>query len=180
MVQRNIFQKITNNWSSFYLKRKLKSRNYPARIINFEEVKKIGILYTLEKTASYEIIAGFVNKLQNENIKVRALGLVKRKEDTTQFLPKLSFDFIYPGDLNWFGKPRGKYAEDFLEEELDLLLDLTEDDDFTARYLFSLAKAKLKVGHSDAAAVQINRKQNLSLDDYLREIDHYIRIIKKK
>ncbi|MDZ7740806.1 MAG: hypothetical protein U5Q03_03400 [Bacteroidota bacterium] len=180
MKEKNIFQKLKNIWANFYLRRKVKALNYPARIVNYEEAGKIGILYTLDTIATYERIAGFVKKLQDEQKKVRALGLVKRKEDTRQFLPKLSFDFIYPGDLNWFGKPGGKYAEDFLLEELDLLLDVTKDDDFAAHYLFSLAKAKLKVGHSGAAAVQINRRQDMSLEEYLKEIDHYIRIIKKK
>jgi hypothetical protein len=162
-----------------YLSRKVKSHKRITSIINYQEAKHIGLLYTLDDNKTYEAIERYVKKLQNDGKKVKACGLVKEKNESGKYLPKLSFDFINPSNLNWFGKPLGKYAEEFINETFDILIDVSEDMNYPASCILQLSKAKLKVGHSAASDIRIERKQN-NLVEYLKLIDHYIKILKTK
>ena len=180
MQERNIIQKLIHLWGRLYLKRKIRAKQRKSEFVSFDDARIVGLLYSLDSVATYECISAYVHKLQDENKKVKAIGLVKKKEDTNRFLPKLSFDFIYTSDINWFGKPSGTYAHEFMNLDFDILIDISEKDDYTAEYLLSLSSAKLKAGQSNICDIMIKQKQGIKLEDYIQEIDHYLRIIKKK
>ncbi|MDR2584707.1 MAG: hypothetical protein LBC84_00560 [Prevotellaceae bacterium] len=51
-----------------------------------------------------------------------------------------------PESVNWYGLVRKGFADAFLKEPFDLILNLSKNYFFTTSYLSSLAKATLKVG----------------------------------
>lgn len=161
------------------LKNKLKRLKRNRRVVNLNDAGTVAILYALNDQGTYNIISEFVGSLQQQNKKVKALGLVQHKSDTENFLPKLSYDFIYHKDINWFGKPSGVYTEEFLNTDYDILIDVSNDMDYTSEYLFVLSIAKLKVGYSDNSDVIIERDEKKGLKEYLENISHYLSILKR-
>lgn len=148
--------------------------------------KKIGIIYILNSNETYDLVSNFVKHLQGSQKKVKAIGLVEKKSDTERFLPKLSYDFIYHKDINWYGKPKGHYTEDFLKEDFDILIDISRNGNYAMEYLFALSGAKMKITHRQQSGQRqyydllIQWDKTKSLDVYLEEVMHYLSIIKPK
>jgi hypothetical protein len=55
---------------------------------------------------------------------------------------------ITPQTTNWLGFPKKGIAEDFLNTEFDLLLNIALDNNLVLDYLTALSKARFKVGWS--------------------------------
>lgn len=154
-------------------------------VVNLSDAEKIGIVYFLENENIYREVSGFVKSLQEKKKKVQAIGLVKDKYLTQSFLPKLSYDFIYEKNLNWFGRPSGKYVDEFVRREFDILIDLSNGDSFPVRYIMSRTRAKTKIGF-------FNEKNKEILDLFIKtdnysdvkqliiQIEYYLSIINKK
>ena len=57
-------------------------------------------------------------------------------------------NIIAPKDTNWLGFPKKGLAEDFLNTEFDLLLNIALEQNLILDYLTALSKAHFKVGWS--------------------------------
>jgi hypothetical protein len=155
------------------------------RVINLGEARMIGVVYLLPDEPAYRTISAYVKKLQDTGKIVKALGYVESKRLTGQFLPKLSYDFLYPSGLNWIFKPVSTAAKDFMETDFDILLDLSMDDQLPVMYITGMSKAKFKAGmKSDLRSryldLMIELEEKDGLDELIEQIDHYLSIINKK
>lgn len=155
------------------------------QVINIEDAKSIGVVYFLPEEAVYNTISKFVNKLQTAGKNVKALGYVESKQLTGQFLPKLSYDFLYPAGLGWNLKPTSTAARDFIATEFDILIDLSMIDLLPLNFITGLSKAKFKAGlqsreRSAHLDLMISLKEGDSLDELIKQTDHYLSIINRK
>ena len=154
------------------------------QIINMSEASSIGVLYFLPDEPTYRQISAYVKKLQERGKTVKALGYVESKQLTGQFLPKLSYDFLYPTGINWMLKPTTTAARDFMDAEFDILIDLSTEHHLPLLYLTAFSKAKFKTGlqsdeRSNYLDLMINLDENGGLDELITQIDHYLSIINK-
>jgi Family of unknown function (DUF6913) len=169
---------IKKMWGEVYLQAKLKKAKHKAEFVNWESASSIGIVYVLDEEKTYRFVENFVksNSLLGKDIK--AIGIVKHKKDMENYLPKLSFDFIYQKDLNWFGKPQGQAALNFQANNFDLLIDVSTGEDYPAKYIFLNAKAKLKIAQFEQADVRIGRLEKDNLAMFFKNIAHYLTLLK--
>ena len=154
------------------------------RITNIQDAKRIGILYTLNDIHDYDQVSEFVSELQHEHKEVKALGFVKNKNLISRFLPKLSFDFFSKKDLTWFYKPIHSTVKDFIENEFDILIDLSLQDSFPLKYISGLSRSLCRVGRfSDENTrfydLMIDVDSVVNADEYLKHIKHYLTIINR-
>ena len=155
------------------------------RIFNLDEASRIGILYYLSDEPTYRKISAYVKHLQDTGKTVKALGFVKSKRLTGQFLPKLSYDFLYPSGLSWNYKPVSTAAKDFMESDYDILLDLSTEDFLPLLFITGMSKARFKAGMQSCSRsgfldLMISLDEKDGLDELIKQIDHYLSIINKK
>jgi hypothetical protein len=167
------------------LKRESSRVRRDRKIFNLAGASNIGVLYYLPDEPTYRKISDYVKKLQDTGKIVKALGYVQNKRLTGQFLPKLSYDFLYPAGLNWQFKPIATAAKDFIEAEYDILLDLSVEDHLPLLYITGMSKARFKVGlKSDRRSKYLDLMMDLGdkdgLDELIEQVDHYLTIINKK
>ncbi|MBM3405261.1 MAG: hypothetical protein FJY10_10290 [Bacteroidetes bacterium] len=167
---------------AYHLKNELGKVKRFRRMVNLRDAKTIGILYLLPDEPSYGVIEKIVGELQREQKEVWALGLVRNKNLVNRFLPKLSYDFITPGNLNWFGKPTGNKVKAFIQKEFDILIDLSLSDTFTMKYISGLSHAHLKVGpngtdHTNYYDLLIEKKDTPNVESFFRHALHYLQLI---
>jgi hypothetical protein len=179
-----MFGKIRKRIGQYYFKKEYARQERQCQMTNFNDAKKIGILYTVDEVVDYEWIESFVSQLQGEQKEVKALGFVKNKNLVQRFLPRLSFDFFTKRDLTWFYKPIHQHVSDFIEKEFDILIDLSKQDSFPLKYISGVSNALCRVGkfseeNTDYYDVMIDVKPTMSPDDYLGNIRHYLTIINK-
>lgn len=181
----SILKSIRERSGKIALKKESAHLKRDKQIVNIEEAKSIGIVYFLPEEAVYRTISKFVKKLQESGKNVKALGYVENKQLTGQFLPKLSYDFLYPGGLAWNFKPNAIEARDFIAMEFDILIDLSMEDFLPVHFITGLSKAKFKAGlqSPDRSAhldLMISLKDGDGLDELIKQTDHYLSIINRK
>ncbi len=177
-----VINKIKNLTARYNLKKEMRGQERQKQFVGLSGAKYIGISYYLEDDQTYSVVSGFVKVLQEKNIKVKAMGYVKDKYLTQRYLPKITFDFFYDKDLNWFHKPSGTYVKDFLGEEFDIYIDLTMEEVIPVKYISGKATATFKVGrycdsHNDIFDLLIKVDNSAGVDKLINEINHYLTII---
>jgi hypothetical protein len=153
-------------------------------MMNLADARCIGIMYVLNDVADYDIVAGFVSRLQHERKEVKALGFVKNKILISRFLPKLSYDFFSRKDVTWYYKPIHSKVRDFIEKEFDILIDLNLQDFFPLKYISGLSKAKCRVGrysesNMDFYDLMLEPKPGITMNEYIDQIHHYLSVINR-
>ena len=181
----SVITNIRETTGRILLKRESSHLRRDRKVINMGDAAKIGVVYYLSDEPTYRQISAYVKKLQDSGKVVKALGYVESKRLTGQFLPKLSYDFIYPTNLNWNYRPISSAARDFIETEYDILLDLSTEDRLPILFITGLSKARLKVGmesklRSTYLDLMISLNDKDGLDELIKQIHHYLNIINKK
>ncbi|HSG68379.1 MAG TPA: hypothetical protein VK994_06720 [Bacteroidales bacterium] len=181
----SLLTQIREKAGAFVLKREYAHALRKRKICNIEAAHNIGILYYLPDEAAYDKVSRYVKRLQDRGKTVKALGFVENKHLTGQFLPKLSYDFLYPSGLSWHMKPNSATARDFMQKEFDILIDLSMDDIIPLIYTLALSKARFKVGmQSDIRAEYMDMMISLSgrrdLNELIEQLDHYLNELNKK
>lgn len=176
--------KIKEFIGNYFLNRELKRFSRNNKLINYRDVKNIGILYILDSESTYNKISDFVEKMKNDNKKLKALGFIKNKKTSDKFLPKLSFDFFSENDLNWYKKPDNKYVKDFVNKEFDLLINTDFENIFPLKYITAKSKAYLKTGlyndqNSKYFDLMIKMDKSKDLGEFFNQVIHYLSVINR-
>jgi hypothetical protein len=180
----SIITSIREKTGQINLKRDSSRLQRDKKIVNLGNAGRVGVLYFLPDEPTYRRISDYVKKLQDSGKIVKALGYVHSKRLTGQFLPKLSYDFLYPTGLSWNYKPVSTAAKDFMEEEYDILIDLSIEEHLPLLYLTGMSKARFKAGlkskqRSRYLDLMIDLGEKDGLDELIIQIDHYLSIINK-
>lgn len=177
-----IISKIREQAARTELRRDIRKLQRTPRVINLDKAHNIGVLYFLPDEKTYRTVSNLVKQLQDKGKTVKALAYVEDKRLTGQFLPKLSYDFLYPSGLNWNYKPVSSVARDFIDTEYDILIDLNTGKYLPLIFITALSKARFKAGiqseyNKNHLDMMISLKKNNSLEDGIREMNHYLSLI---
>ena len=152
------------------------------KVIDFASAKNIGVIYELTDEAAHHTVSSFVKELQDNQKVVRAVGYIPGEVVPHYCIPKLSYDFYTRKNQNFYGKPSLPFVNDFLNEEFDLLIDLSLSEITSIYYLSTLAKATFKVGRRkqsfDCYDLMLQINDNTPLDEFIELIKHYINLLK--
>ncbi len=181
----SIFYKIKEYTGKHYLKKNLPKNNRFRKIVNLDDAKTVGIIYELQDEQSYNHICRFIKLLQDKQINVKAIGYFDGNIRPIYAIEKLSLDYYDKKDINWFGKPKGKYVTDFCKTDFDILIDVSLQDSFQTKYIAAFSKAKFKVGkdgenNKTIYDLMIDISVKTTLDEFITLIIHYLSIINKK
>lgn len=162
------------------LRNRLRSLKRKVKVHNFNTAKTAGIIFNSPDENSFEAIKQFLSYLSQFELKVIALGYIHSKKIPETFLMRKGINFYCKTDLNWYYKPKNEIVEQFINQEFDILFDLSIKDFFTVNYVGSLSKATFKIGkQSDNAHLDltIDIKENKSVEYLIDQIKHYLNII---
>jgi len=171
---------------NYLLKKELSKQHRHVEVTNLSTANKVGILYYAEDEATYKTVKEFVGSLREEEgiRKIKTIGYVDKKEVPEHFPLKLEFDYFSKKDLNWYQKPSCIPVDNFLQEDFDILIDLSVEEHYPLKYLLTHTKAKFKVGkqHQGKNAIfdmRIELEQVKSLRFLITQLKHYLNIINK-
>lgn len=181
----SIFGNIRNAVRRYALQRAAAIPGRKKQLISLARSGSVGILFEVPDDEAYQNVYQYIQKLQEMKIKVRAMGFVKEKHLATHFLPVLSFDFLYSKDLNWYGKPTSKQAEDYWSTEFDICINIGSADCFPLKYIACRSLARLRVGpYTDADKVyydlMIHPEEPHDQNTFLQQVHDYLMILNPK
>jgi hypothetical protein len=168
----------------YFLGRK-KEHDRKVETRNFDLSRSIGLLFKAESESDFILVKQYRKHLQSEyGIKsVEALGWISTKEMPDYTVTQRGFTFLNPTLCNWYLQPEGADYEAFINLPFDILIDLTFEEVITLRFALKQSKALMKVGRYhkedyDLYDLTLNLPENTLLDEYLKQTDKYLNIIK--
>jgi len=171
--------------ASFSLKKKLKKTVRTRQTINLNNAKSIGIIYNDNEQKSNEIIKEFVSFLSQKDIQVYVVEFINKKIKSENYIKKKGFNYFSLNDLNWFYKPKSIIVDEFINNDFDILIDLSLNNNcFPVQYINALSKAKFKIGKfyetPNFYDFMINIDSNNDLSFFIEQIKHYLSMINSK
>lgn len=160
-------------------------RNHTAKLqrerlaIKLKDARNIGIVFDMHSEEEYVAVGDFVRSLQQSGKKVWVLGYSKAKRSPVYFSPKLSYDLILRGDVDFFLLPRAKFIPQFIEQEFDILFDLRSDNELPLAYVVELSKARFKIGSGKSGQfgpydIQIDATEVMTIPALIDQMVYYI------
>ncbi len=165
------------------IKRNIKKSVRKVQFFNYETAKSVGILYCIDSKTNFDRIKQYISDLSNRNLKVYALGFVKKPEEIgITYFGQGNFNFFSEKHIGKTGKIKEVCISDFINADIDLVINFTTSNNFYLEYVFALSKAKFKVSsiidckYSD---LNINYDRSKDLNYFISQVDHYMSTIKK-
>jgi len=150
---------------------------------NFESAKSIGLLFSINNKASFDIAKNYYKEIEAQKKDAHALGFVKNTEELGQtYFGQGNFNFYSAKHFSRFGKIKENAISDFTNKEFDILINLSNNNSFYLEYPFALSKAKFKVsGIIDCkySELNISYDKNKDLNYFISQVNYYLNTIKK-
>lgn len=149
-------------------------------IVNYNEAKKIGVLYNAANPADVALVSKYIQRLQQKGKQVKGLAYIPD--------PKMALDVTAEHftnkHVNWLYVPNGMDVESFTKEHFDLLVNLYTKPSLPLEYIAALSEAKYKVGRyledkTYCFDLMVYLDEQKDLDSLIKEIDHLLTEINK-
>jgi hypothetical protein len=169
--------------NNFILNRKIKKTQRNVQFFNYETAKTIGILYKIENKHDFETVKEYSSYLSGKDMKVFSLGFVVNSDEIgTVYFGQGETNYFSEKHISKSGKIKETCVSEFIANELDVLVNLANPNNFYLEYVFALSKAKFKVSgiidckYSD---LNINNIENKDIHYFIEQVNHYLNTIKK-
>lgn len=129
-----------------YLNKELQKITRDRKPVNLTNANSIGIIYLLSSEEEYNRVSSFTKKLQDQGKKVHVIGLYHYNRVPVFYIPKLSYDLLLPRNIDFLYRPSTPFVNEFIQTEFDMLIDLSNPDNFTLHYIATLSRAHFKLG----------------------------------
>lgn len=177
-----LFGNIRSKTGRFITNRKEKKLNRKRAVVNMDNAKSAGVLFDATDQKQYNTALEFIKFLESKGIKTQGLGIVNSKELMDFHTEKKGIALFTQKELSYFFKPKNEDANQFLNQEFDLLIDLTLDYYLPIQYTVALSKAKFKVGRfleeNSYYDLMIDISKNKTVSFLIEQMKHYLSIIK--
>lgn len=177
------FKDFRKKLSSKILKADLKRKRLKHSTRNFQDSKKIGVLFSIHNMVDLEIVKKFIEELEDNNKKVMNLGYVAIggfEKNQSHVFPEL--DFYYAKDLSLLFKPSGRKVYRFIKTEFDLMISLNYNNNFSVDYIAAQSHAIFRVGpyHKDRLLAYdfMIDNPNKDINYLIEQAKHYLSILK--
>ncbi len=169
--------------ADYVFNKKIKALERTHKVVSMEDARNIGILYDATDEGNYEVVTQYLRFLRNKQKEVKTLGFVDKKELPQNKFAKLGIDFFTKKHLNWQLIPTHPLVNNFINENFDILINLSVDKCFPLQYISAVSKAKFRVGryelgHTNYYDLMINIETDSTLKNFIEQIDHYLNLVK--
>ena len=165
------------------LQKRLKTFQRKKMVYNFESARKVGILIASSADA-FDHAMQLQSFLTAKRIESTTLIFCTEKEIPQKYFLRKGVSVFSKKELNWYGKPISSVAEEFINTNYDILIDLSMTESFPLRWISSLSKAKFKVGtlqyYGNPNDLVISISKEKGIDYLIEQIIHYLSILNNR
>ena len=151
---------------------------------NLESARSIGIICFATTNNGLDNAMHFANFLNEKKIITSILVFCPLKEVPQNFLLRKNVKVFTKKELNWYGRPNQPIVEQFINEDFDILIDLSLQEIFPLRWVSTLSQAKFKVGtlgyFGNPNDLTISLKNEKSEEYLISQIKHYLNLINNR
>ena len=174
-----LFKRYRTRVYNFILNRKLKKLRNKHETCTYLNASSVAVLFDGSKPENMEPVKRYCQSLRNQNKKAYMLCYIEKERPNEA----LSFDFLTRKNLNWFFIPDNSKTDDFIKRQFDLLINLSTEECLPLEYLSALSKSVYRIGRyipdkTFCFDFMINLNGKNDVNYLIKEIEHYLRIIK--
>ncbi|MCR4827945.1 MAG: hypothetical protein K5864_00605 [Bacteroidales bacterium] len=171
--------------------RDLMEKQRDKRIENWENIKTIGMIFTVGDAQRWNLIQRFITAQEKEKKEVYLIGFQEQGYEIDYIFSHTKTTIVHEKeDLNFFRLPKEGVVDTFVDHHYDLLIDTTEQPNFFGKYMTVHSDADLKVGYHNLDAdydegnmemydLAIQGHGVVEFKDYIEQIVRYLRMIQK-
>jgi len=130
------------------------------KFVSYSKAKTVLLLFESDHDEKNPLVRSIISSLQKDGKKVVAWGFVNKKLVDTAIMP--DFRILNHKQTDFFGKPLTSYKNELLNQEFDLLIDLTLKPVIPIEYFTMYAHAFCKTGI---------KKNDLPVYDFLLDLE---------
>jgi len=179
----DILRKSKEKIGHWLLKRKQRHVEREKAVYNLDTARRIGVIFSLEEEKAFDLTNQFLNYLASQNIKVYALGYIPTKEIPPKLAPNSKINLFTRKDLNWYYRPTHSIVQQFIDQDFDILIDLSKQSLLPLKFVNNLSRAKFKVGKESNNGREYDMMIRISEDQGLQylidQIKYYLSRINK-
>ena len=173
---------IKESIGSFFLKQEASKIKRERQMFSLAEAKTIGIILDTSNAENFELTKKYVVYLREMKKKVKVIGYFSVGEMPPLTYSKLEYDFFTWKELNWYHRPSNTFVKNFMNEDLDVLIDLNLYDSFPLKYIATVCKAKFKIAkfakeNEPVYDLMIQTDETKTFKYFLRQVDTYLGMI---
>jgi hypothetical protein len=166
----------------FLINRELKTLNRSKQVVNLFNARSIGIIYALESETIYHAVNALVSQLTKAGAEVKIIGYIPAKVIPNYYLATLKMDILTKKDISLPGIPKKSFVEKFIQEEFDLLIDLSATGYLSLDYIAGCSHANFKAGRYREKMVNvfdfmIKKPEEMEQQKFFETMITYLRTI---
>ncbi|MDY5969258.1 MAG: hypothetical protein SPJ13_04495 [Bacteroidales bacterium] len=116
------------------------------KIANLDDMRMIGIVFTVGSKVNWDILYRFTKELEQGNRTVWLIGYQPKEVNINYIFTHSRMVICHEKtDFNFFGIPKPEMLGTFLAQRYDLLIDTTQEPNFFGKYISLRTQADLKV-----------------------------------
>ena len=120
----------------------LKKNTTKRQSMPYQQVKRVGIMFTMTRLDDFEAIRKFEQKLKKENKEVEVISFLPKSVENFHF----HYDIFQQKDFGATGKPKAENINTFINQSYDYLICLDSEPNQYLQYILAASKAKLRLG----------------------------------
>ncbi len=171
--------------------RQIMERPRDKRIDNWDNIKTIGLIFTVGDADRWMLIQRFITAQESAGKEVHLIGFQKRNFEIDYIFSHTRTTICHEkDDFTKLGLPKEGVVDAFTSHHFDLVIDTTTQPDFFGKYITAISDANLKVGYSniepddeqgimDMYDLAIQGHEPLDFKYYIEQIVKYLTMIKK-
>ncbi len=175
-----MFKSIRDNIGLSVLKRKLKRLERNRNMLNWKDVKTIGIVTSYDFDLYYKAVQVFIAKNKDKRITI-----IRHADLDAPSNKEIEFIEYSEQDLNWYFKPIHSGIQQFMKQDIDVLLFHNPKVDNSLLWIYELSMAKIKIGlrvdnwFTDPDLMFEAENSNNPISTLLKETEFYLNQINK-
>ncbi len=174
-----MFESLKRKYIDWQIKKCLERKSWQRekRFVNWNNAHNITVLLSYQEVDLKEI-ARVRETLADKNTIIWIFVDTKQEMASSEKVV-----FINRQSISFLGKPKEAMINDFLKEKSDIVVDLTDKENFTMKYLLGISKAHCRCGLKKSGYqydFEISGCGQIRRSDLLDQILYYLKTIKEK
>lgn len=174
-----MFESLKRKYINWQVKKRVESKSWQRekRFVNWSNAHNITVLLSYQNVDLKEITR-VKETLADKNTTLWIFVDTKQ-----EIAPSDKVVFLTKQSVSAFGKPNDTIIKNFLKEESDIVIDLTEKEIFPIKYLLGISTAHCRCGLKKADYhydFEISENGQVRRIDLLDQILYYLKTIKEK
>lgn len=145
----NLIDQVKKYSGNMVLKQAIARGTADSEPISFEKATKFAILFYATNEAEMNAVNDLIAFLWEHKKSTLLIGATSGFPVTKSRYTNMNFTQLKEEEYDWRNIPVGYRIMNFLDNNFDILIDMSQEDYMPLTYLLALSKAKIKVGRYD-------------------------------